>query len=107
MGFYTSKVQGTRMLKGDYYVTGVLNVGNPSYVFQLTSGSGAILSTASGSIPGALRKKLKIAIDGVDYYVLAASDWVNATSSTPSASKSPSASLSPSASASSSPSPSH
>jgi hypothetical protein len=75
MGFYTSKVGGNRYLKGDYHVHGVPNVRNSTYVFQLTSSSGAVVCVGAGSTPSATRKKLKIAIDGVDYYLLASTGW--------------------------------
>lgn len=73
---------------------------------NLTSSSG-VVATAKGAVPGVTRVKLKIQVDGVDLYLLAANDWVDANSASNSPSVSPSASSSPSASGSASVSPSH
>jgi hypothetical protein len=92
--------------EGDLYLSGVFRVRASTYLLKLASSSG-IVATPSGAVPGATRKKLRILVDGTEMFLLAADDWVNATSSTASSSLSPSASRSPSSSASKSPSPSH
>ena len=106
------KIYGNVVLKGDLYITGVLRVTNQAYLLKLTTGGGAIAQTPDGAVAGTTKKKIKILIDNVVYYLLAASDWVDegSQSISPSASRSPSssasASVSPSASSSLSRSPS-
>ena len=107
MSWFSNGRQGNIKMQGDYYLTGVLHIKNSTYLLKLTSGSGAIVSTATGAVAGPTQKKVKICVDGVDMWLLAANDWVDATSSSASPSRSPSASQSPSASASASASPSH
>jgi hypothetical protein len=106
MGYGGTK-HGSKWFKGDYHLYGFPHVICDSYFLKLVTGDGTSAETAAGNQPGPVRKKVRIAIDGVDYYFLACNDWVNPNSSSNSPSRSPSASLSPSASRSSSPSPSH
>ena len=106
-GFFRSGTVGNKQLVGDLYLTGSLNVVNRTHALKLTTLSGTVVTAADGAIPSPTRKKLRVLIDGVVYYLLAATDWVDANSSSASPSKSPSASLSPSASSSASASPSH
>ena len=96
------KFYGGMVLKGDFYISGALRIRNSQYLMKLTTGGGSVALTPAGVTAGNVQKKIKIDIDGVDYYLLAASDWVN----TGSESVSPSSSVSPSASASASVSPS-
>ena len=96
----SAKQQGSLILKGDLYLTGLHRIRSSTYLFKLT-GDAAV--TAAGSNPGATRrKKLKILIDDTVYYLLAANDWVTSgsESTSPSSSRSPSTSRSPSSSAS-------
>jgi hypothetical protein len=87
---------GQWVIKGDLYVHGQIRFTSDTYLLRATT-TGSASGTAAGIVPGPVRKKLKVLIDGVPMYFLAASDWVNANSS----SRSPSASISPSASPSS------
>ena len=106
-GFFSRGIGGAKKIQGDLLHTGTLNLKSTNHLFRLTSGSGGVVSTADGAIPSATRKKLKITIDGSVFYFLAATDWVDANSSSASPSPSPSSSVSPSSSPSASPSPSH
>jgi hypothetical protein len=90
-----SKNYGSTIIIGDLYLTGILRITSSTYLFYLTS-SGTVVETPEGPYAGATRKKIKILIDDVAYYLLAANDWVTANSP----SISPSASVSPSASSS-------
>jgi len=105
MGFQAFN-RGNIKHEGDIYLSGVFRLKTPTYLCKVTSDS-TIFTTAAGAVPGGTRKKLRILVDGVEMFFLAADDWVNAASQTESASLSPSASRSPSSSASKSPSPSH
>jgi hypothetical protein len=114
---YNQRFYGDTLQRGNMNINGILKITSSTYLAKLTTGSGAVAATPAGVIASTTRKKVKIAIDDVDYYLLAATDWVNSgsqstspsssksPSSSPSASVSPSASRSPSSSASASQSP--
>jgi hypothetical protein len=93
VAYFTSSTKGNKKITGDYSITGIPNITCPTYLFKLTTSSGAVVATAQGAVAGPTRKKLKITIDGTTYWLLAANDWVTANS----ASRSPSSSISPSA----------
>jgi hypothetical protein len=104
--FIQHGLYGNKKIQGDLYVYGAKRI-TSDYFLKLTTGSGAVVSVASGIVPSATRKIIKILIGSTAYKLLAATDWVDANSSSASPSRSPSASRSPSSSASKSPSPSH
>ena len=97
-----TKQRGSYILSGDLYLTGQYRITSSTYLFQLTTNSGTVVQTAAGATAGTTTKKIKILIDSVVYYLLAADDWVtaNSPSVSPSSSRSPSASRSPSSSSS-------
>lgn len=97
-----SKTYGNIINIGDLYLTGTLRITNANYLFKLTTNSGTVAQTPAGAVASPTRKKIKITIDDVVYYFLAATDWItgNSPSISPSPSRSPSASRSPSTSVS-------
>jgi hypothetical protein len=75
MSYAQSFNRGNIYHKGDIIEKGVPHFVPDKYLFKLTTGSGAIVADPTGVTPSATRKKLKIELDGVVMYLLAATDW--------------------------------